>query len=274
VIVAGVDSSRKRVAGKVVEALPSGALIGSLGERNIVDLPAVRDITRDALRAAGMRGFEISVVIPDESSRITFVTVESLSGKAVDRDAFIRWKLKKSVPFDVDTAQMAYQVLGPHEGPDGKGFDVMVALSPRAIVQEYEDLFERLDIHAGNIIPSGIAIMNLHHPAAPGAREEDTLFVKISPDSIATTIFQNSRPRFYRRVTDMPLYDAVYPTMMYYQDKLGGRAFSAATLCGYDRTLNHDTDDLEHRLGVSVRSIGPNSVEDIFKPALGAAGLV
>jgi type IV pilus assembly protein PilM len=272
--VAGVDSSRKKVAGKVVEALPPGALVGSLGDRNLVELSTVRDITKDALRSAGMRGHEISVVIPDESSRITFVTVESLSGKAEDRDAFIRWKLKKSVPFDVDTAQMAYQVLGPHEGPEGKGFDVMVALSPRSIVQEYEELFERLDIHAGYVLPSGIAVMNLHPRTPPGARDEDTLFVKISPDSIATTIFQNDRPRFYRRVTDMPLYDAVYPTMMYYQDKLGGRTLSSAMLCTYDRTPSRDMEDLEHRLGVSVRSIGPNGVEDIFKPALGAAGLV
>jgi type IV pilus assembly protein PilM len=104
----------------------------------------------------------MSVVIPDESSRIAFVTVESLAGKAQDREAFIRWKLKKSVPFDVDTAQLAYQVLGPHEGPEGKGFDVIVALSPRAIVQEYEDLLEKLDIHAGYIVPSGVAVMDLH----------------------------------------------------------------------------------------------------------------
>jgi type IV pilus assembly protein PilM len=274
VIVTGVDSSRKKIVGKVVEALPDGALVGSLAERNLVDVAAIRDITKDALRTAGARGFEISVVIPDESSRITFVTAETLTGKAEDRDAFIRWKLKKSVPFDVDTAQMAYQVLGPHEGPEGKGFEVLVALSPRSIVQEYEDLFERLDLHAGYVVPSGVAVMNLHPGTAPGSRDEDTLFVKIAPDSIATTIFQNQRPRFYRRVTDMPLYDAVYPTMMYYQDKLGGRVLSNATLCGYDRTLDRDMQDLENRLGVSVRSIGPNSVEDIYKPALGAAGLV
>jgi type IV pilus assembly protein PilM len=274
VIVAGVDSSHKKVVGKIAESLPSGAVVGSLAERNLVDVGAVRDITKDAMRRAGARGFEMSVVIPDESSRITFVTVETLAGKAEDREAFIRWKLKKSVPFDVDTAQLAYQILGPHEGPDGKGFDVIVALSPRAIVQEYEDLLEKLDIHAGYIVPSGVAVMNLHPTAAPGSRPEDVLFVKIAPDSIATTIFQSHRPRFYRRVTDMPLYDAVYPTMMYYQDKLGGRALSNATVCGYDRALHREMDELEGKLGVPVRPLGPGTVEDIFKPALGAVGLV
>ena len=274
VVIAGVDSSRKKVAGKIVAPLPSGAIVGSLAEKNIVDVAAVRDLTKDALRQVGHRGFEISVVIPDESSRITFVTVESLAGKTEDRDAFIRWKLKKSVPFDVDTAQMAYQVLGPHEGPDGKGFDVMVALSPRAIVQEYEELLERLDLHAGYIIPSGVAVMNLYPAPTPGLRAEDTLLVKIAPDSVATTIFQNHRPRFYRRVTDMPLYDAVYPTMMYYQDKLGGHNLSNAMLCSYDKTVGREVDELDGKLGLTVRSMGPNNVEDIYKPALGAVGLV
>jgi hypothetical protein len=98
--------------------------------------------------------------------------------------------------------------------------------------------------------------------------------VKIAPDSVATTIFKNHRPRFYRRVTDMPLYDAVYPTMMYYQDKLGGNVLSNALLCGYDKALNREMDELEDKLGLTVRSMGPNNVEDIYKPALGAAGLV
>ena len=128
----------------------------------------VLDITKDAMRRAGVRGFEMSVVIPDDSCRIALVTAESLAGKEEDREAFLRWKLKKSVPFDVDTAQIAYEVLGPHEGTEGKGVDVLVALSPRSIVQEYEELLEKLDIHAGYVIPSTIAAMNLRPSRSGG----------------------------------------------------------------------------------------------------------
>ena len=79
-------------------------------------------------------------------------------------------------------------------GREGKGVDIMVALSPRSIVQEYEELLEKLDIHAGYVIPSTIAAMNLHPASCPaGSRAEDALFVKIAPDSIATTVFQNNR---------------------------------------------------------------------------------
>jgi type IV pilus assembly protein PilM len=257
-----------------VEPLPENAVTGSLSGKNLIDFDTVRDITKDAIRRAGVRGFEMGVVIPDDSSRIALVTAENLSGKAGDREAFIRWKLKKTVPFDVDTAQIAYQILGPREGPDGKGVDIIVALSPRSVVQEYEELLEGLDIHAGYIVPSTVAAMNIGPFGSAGAKPEDVLFVKVAPDSIATIIFQSRRPRFYRRVGEMPLYDAVYPTMMYYQDKLGGKTLSAATICGYDSDLLSEMEELEDRLSVPVRGMEPRSTEDIYKPALGAAGFV
>jgi hypothetical protein len=53
--VAGVDSAHKKVVGKIVESLPSGAIVGSLAERNMVDVAAVRDITKDAIRRAGAK---------------------------------------------------------------------------------------------------------------------------------------------------------------------------------------------------------------------------
>ena len=274
VIIAGVDSSRKRVAGRAVEPLPLDAIRPSLNGKNLADFDTVRDITKDAVRRAGVRGYEMSVVIPDDSSRIGLVTADNLPGKAGDREAFLRWKLKKTVPFDIETAQIAYQVLGPHGGLNEKGVDILVAASPRAIVQEYEDVMERLDIHAGCVVPSTIAAMNLRPEGGTANKPEDVIFVKVAPESIATTVFQNARPRFYRRVAEMPLYDAVYPTMMYYQDKLGGTTLSSATVCGYDADLHRDMEELEDRLDVPVRGMEPRNTEDIYKPALGAVGFV
>jgi type IV pilus assembly protein PilM len=272
IIVAGVDSSRKRIAGSIAASLPGETLAGSLSDRNLLNSEAALDIARNALKEAGAKGFEISVVIPDESSRIAFLTADSLTGSKQDREMFIRWKLKKSVPFDVDAAQIAYQVLGPHMGSEGKGLDIVVALSPRSIVHEYEELLDRLDLHAGYVVPSTLAAMNLY-PATSGAGE-DVLFVKIGPDSITTTVFQSNRPRFYRRVGRIPVYDAVYPTMMYYQDKLAGTTLSSALVCGYDKDPQSEIIELQDKLGVPVRRMEPKSIDDIYKPALGAVDLI
>jgi type IV pilus assembly protein PilM len=259
-----VDSGRRRVSGSIIATLPDETIAGSLSDKNFLNPDAVLEITRDVIQQAGARGFEICVVIPDESSRIAFLSTESPPSKPQEREAFVRWKLKKSVPFDVDSAQVAYKVLGPSSG-DVKGVDILVALSPRSIIVEYETLLERLGFHAGYVVPSTLAVLSLFP-----APVEDVLLVKLAPESITTTVFQNRRPQFFRRVGNIGVYDAVYPTVMYYQDKLGGAAFSSAVVCGYDRDPRPEIEELQEKLGVPVRRMDPKNVDDIYKPALGA----
>ena len=254
IIVAGVNSRRNRIAGKLISQLP---------ERN---LEAARPLVRELLTHAGFKGSEIVVVVPDETARIAFITAEKPSKNAAEQQTFIRWKLKKTIPFDVESAQVAYRILGPHAG--GPGVDMLVALSPRSIVEEYERLFDSMDIHAGMVLPSTLAALNLFNPPAA-----DTLFLKIAADCVTTTIFQNRRVQFYRRVTDASPYDAVYPTLMYYQDKLGGKALEQLFVCGYDSDLPSSLNEIHEKLGLVPQRVEPKNIEDVYKPALGAIHL-
>jgi hypothetical protein len=255
IIIAGVNSRRTQVAQKWMSSLPTGDGIG-----------AMQSFIRDVLNQVEFRGSEIVLVVPDETARIAFVTAESLSKNTEEQESFIRWKLKKTIPFDVDTAQIAFSVLGPHR--NGSGTDLLVALSPRSAVEEYEKTFDAMDIHAGMILPSTLAALNL--VTAPVG---DALFLKIGPDSMTTTIFQNRRVQFYRRVTDVSAYDAVYPTVMYYQDKLGGQRLDHIYVCGYDTDLRYSLDEIQQKLGVTPQRIDPKGIDDIFKPSLGAVHL-
>jgi hypothetical protein len=255
VIVAAVNSQRHRVTEKFGADLP--------GDGN---LETARPIVQQLLSQVGFKGAEIAVVVPDETARIAFLTAEHPSKNSQEQQTFIRWKLKKSVPFDVDTAQVAYRILGPHRS--GTGVDILVALSPRSVVQQYEGLFDSLDIQAGIVLPSTLAALNLLTTTT-----NDTLFVKVAPDCITTTVFQNRRIQFYRRVTDLSLYDAVFPTVLYYQDKLGGQAFERLVVCGYDANMQLSLDEIQEKLGLTPQRMEPKSVEDIYKPALGAVHL-
>ena len=265
VIVAGVSKRRSQVREKMAVQLPAGSVSGSLSGINIHNVEAARSTLKKALSDAAFQDSEITVIVPDDAARIAFLTVEQLSKNPDEQQTFIRWKFKKTVPFDVDSAQVAYRVLGPHNG----GIEMLVSLSPRSVIQEYEDLFDSLDLHAGLVMPSTLAALNvLNAPAG------DVLFLKIAPDCITTTVFQDKRMRFYRRVTDVvSLYDAVYPTVMYYQDKLGGHAFQHLFVCGYDSDIRTLVAEIQEKLRLFAQPLEPRSVEDIFKPALGAVHL-
>jgi type IV pilus assembly protein PilM len=266
VIVAGVDPHRRRIAGKLAADLVPDVLAGSLTDVNIRNRESLHAGLRRALEQANFKGSEIAVVVPDDAARIAFLTAEKQFRDPEEQKAFIRWKLKKTVPFDVDSAQVAFNVLGPHRGV--AGFDMLVALSPRSIVEEYENLFDSLDVHAGMILPSTLAALNLID--APTA---DTLFVKVAPDCITTTVFQQGRLQFFRRVSGISVYDAVYPTVLYYQDKLGGTGLENLTICAYDSDVRSGVLELEHKLGLHAARLEPKSLDDVFKPAFGAVQL-
>jgi type IV pilus assembly protein PilM len=255
IIAAGVNSRRTHITDRAMLELPEKTPIA-----------AVRPQVRSLFDRVGFRGSEIVVVVPDEGARISLLTAENPSKAPEEQQAFIRWKLKKTVPFDVDTAQVAYRLIGPNR--TGPGVDMLVALSPRSTVEEYEKLFDSMDIHAGMVLPSTLAALNLF--AAPMT---DALFVKVAPECMTTTVFQGRRIQFYRRVTDMSLYDAVYPTIMYYQDKLGGKSLEHMVVCGYDLDLRAAIDEIREKLGISAQRLEPKSVDDIYKPALGAVHL-
>ena len=263
IIVAGVDRSRSGIRATAASELPEGVVATSYSEANIRNSELLRSSVTQLLTRAGFSGSEIVVVVPDDTSRIAFLTAEKPSKDPDEQRTFIRWKLKKTIPFDVDSAQIAYRIVGPQSG--GAGVEILVALSPRAIVEEYENLFDALDIHAGMVVPSTLAALNLFR--APGG---DSLVLKVGSDCVTTTVFKDQRIQFYRRVTEASLYDASYPTVMYYQDKLGGTGLQNLFVCGYNSDIRLATIELQAKLGLSPQRIGPTDVTDIFKPALGS----
>jgi type IV pilus assembly protein PilM len=266
VIVAGVNGRRDKVNARLVAELHPGAVTGSLTAANIHNKELARSTVLETLTQARFEGSEVVVILPDDAVRIAFLNVEKLAKDSEEQQTFIRWKLKKAVPFDVETAQIAYQVLGTRR--DGNS-DLLVTLSPRSIVEEYESLFDSMNVHAGLVLPSTLAALNLF-----SATPADSLFLKIAPDCITTTIFQNGRIQFYRRVVDATAYDAVHPTIMYYHDKLGGKALDQVVVCGYDSDIGPAMWELQEKLGIVTKRLGPNAVDDIYKPALGGVHCV
>jgi type IV pilus assembly protein PilM len=267
IIIAGVNHTRTSVQAKFASALPAGTIANSYSEPNIRNRELVRSTVRRLLSESGFTGSEIVVVVPDDTVRIAFLSAENRSKNSEEQETFIRWKLKKTIPFDVDSAQIAYRVLSSRHG--NSAVDLMVVLSPRSVVEEYENLFDDLDIHAGMVIPSTLAVLELLKPPAG-----DSLVLKVSRDCVTTTIFKDGRIQFYRRIADAASpYDAAYPTVMYYQDKLSGTGLRHLFVCGYDQDLRPTMAELQEKMSVAAQRIEPTDVDDIFKPVFGSVHL-
>ena len=263
VIVVETGPDRRSIRSQAVLELPSRALTGDLREADHGDSDSVKEVVRQALDQAAFSGSEIAVVVPDGVARVTILNVEKFPTEPGQQEPFIRWKLKKNMPFDTETAQLTYKKLGQNGS-----VDILVALSPRGVTRQYEDLLKSIGLHAGIVIPSTIAALNLLV-----TEPTDTLFLKASPEAIATCVFMDGQLRFYRRVVSQSLYDAVHPTIMYYEDKLGGSGIRELITCVHDSATGEQAADLAIRLEIPERSLYLAELGDVFKPALGALQL-
>ncbi len=259
VIALGVTPDRRSVASKAAVDLPPGAFLGAVKAANFVDRPAGKRAIEQALGSAGFSGSEIVVVIPDDAVRIALLNVDALPADSAEHARFVRWKLKKVVQFDVESADIAFEKLAKNGS-----VDLLVVLSPHAVTRQYEEMFGSLGLHAGVVTPSTPAALNLVPMSS-----DDTLFVKASSESVTTSVFVGGILRFYRKVGAQPLYDAVYPTMMYYEDKLGGRKMRELITCSYGDGSSQAA-ELGRQLSLPVRELYSSELEGMYKPALGA----
>ncbi len=129
----------------------------------------------------------------------------------------LRWKLKKSVPFEVEETLISYMRQAPREG----GVDVVTALGRLRIVREYEALAENLGLSPGVVLSSSLAAVSLLSDRRP------TMLARIAGQALTTAIVRDGVLCGYR-CTELPvsgtlltpqmLLEEIYPVAAYYQD--------------------------------------------------------
>src|SRR5258706_11192686 len=98
-----------------------------------------------------------ALILPDYCGRVAVLDFNSFPAAVEEQLALVRFRMKKSVPFDVDTAVVAYHAQ-PHAGKGN--IDVVVAVMAREIVTRYEPPFRAAAVQAGDVTTSSLAIPN------------------------------------------------------------------------------------------------------------------
>ncbi len=105
----------------------------------------------------------------------------------------LRWKLKKSVPFEADETVISYMRQAPRED----GVDVVTALARLRIVREYEALAEGAGLYPGVVMSSSLAAITLLDDRQP------TLLARVSGLALTTAIVREGVLCGYR-CTELP----------------------------------------------------------------------
>lgn len=240
--------------GVAVEPLPIGAVMPSTVETNITQPDAVRSALRRVLTRIPARGAPIALLVPDLVVRVFILPFDNLPRNASEALPLLRWRLKKSVPFDVDETVVSWNRQGGHEG----NLEVVTAVARQQIVREYEQIVESLDAYCGVVLGSTLAALPLLEERG------STLLVRLCGKLLTTVVTHGPNLCVYRS-SEMPaaalllepqsMLDEVFPAVAYFQDTWGG-TIDRARLTGFGEREALFGDALAEELKISA---GPMS---------------
>src|SRR5260370_30998699 len=97
------------------------------------------------------------MILPDTVIRVFVQHFEEFPRSAAEAEPMLRWKLKKSVPFEADETVISYM----RQPARGDGVDVVTALARLRIVREYESLVESARLYPRVVLSSSLAAISL-----------------------------------------------------------------------------------------------------------------
>jgi type IV pilus assembly protein PilM len=182
-----------------------------------------------------------ALVIPDYAVRMAILDFEELPSSEEERAALVRFRLRKSVPFPIEEAQVAYSV----QSNVPKRVEVLAVAIAKPILDEYEMLFADAGYRVGIVTPSSIATLPLCATAEPGL----TLVAKAAGSTLSVLLLEQARLRLIRvldlagseidnsgaeaaETEDFSVLALVQQTLAYAEDQLGQQV-KRLLLCGF-----------------------------------------
>lgn len=241
-----------------IEALPPGAVTGALATPNIANPGLVAAAIERAWPAVGGRSRRVGLVVPDSIARVSVVRFETIPARPADLDELVRWQIKKTTPFPLDEAAVAYT---PGQKVDGGG-EFVVTVARRDVLAQYEQACAMAGAHAGVVDLATFNVVNVVL-ASGRAPSGDWLLVHAADSYVSLAVLRDGQLIFYRTrgddTDDGSVADLVHQTAMYYEDRLGGTRFNGVLLAGGATVEGADyvRRELSGRLGLDVVPVDP-----------------
>jgi type IV pilus assembly protein PilM len=225
-----------------------GVLLVSPLHDNIQQPQVLLDHILSLAPANGQRKRRAAVILPDYCARVAVLDFDTFPTDLEEQQALVRFRLKKSVPFEVDTAVVSYV-----EQPRTSKVEVLAAVISSDIVVQYEAPFRAAGFQPGLVTTSSLAALNLLAP------DGITLLVKLSGRVLSVLVLQENAVNLARciemeggRVDDIE--SVLHPTIAYIEDELKGRP-KQIWLAGFGPEMEQMAPRWEKEWGVAVQAV-------------------
>jgi len=147
--------------------------------------------------------------------RVALLDFETLPNTREEAEAVVRFRLKKSLPFEVEKSRVSY-----HAQNTNDGVRVVAAVVLTSVLEDYEAAFRDAGYSPGIVMPSMLAALG----ASDGARP--TLIVKVDARTTSIAIIESDKLLLLRTlentrgvtISGEQLAEEVYPSVVFFQD--------------------------------------------------------
>ena len=209
----GDDGSGLEVS--AAHALAPGSVVPDLIENNIRQREAVRAGIEDALGTVAGRSKDVIAVVPDAAVRVMLVEFDTLPSDEEEALGVVRFRLKKSLPFDVEKAKVSF-----HAQKVNDEVRVVAAVGLTSVIEDYENAFSEAGFTPGIVLPSMLAALGAADAKKP------TLVVKVDAHTTSIAILNEDQLQLFRTlentrgvtISGEQLAEEVYPSVVFFQD--------------------------------------------------------
>jgi type IV pilus assembly protein PilM len=195
--------------------LAPGIVVADLVENNLRQRSTVRAAIESALGSVAGRSRDVIAVVPDAAVRVVLLDFDTLPSDGEEAAGVVRFRLKKSLPFDVEKAKVSYHIQKSKDG-----VRVVAAVAMASVIEDYETAFRDAGFNPGVVLPSMLAALG----AAEGQRP--TLVVKVDARTTSIAILSDDQLQLFRTlenargvtITGEQLAEEVYPSVVFFQD--------------------------------------------------------
>ena len=249
---AGIAGSPTGRPETIFRALDPGVIAVSPVRDNVLRLEALAEQVK---AFAPQRGQEAAarraLILPDYSVRVSVLDFDSFPSEPEEQLSLVRFRLKKSLPFELDSARISYYCHA--NGRTAKSVDVVAAVATLEVVSRYEVPFRSAGFQPGLVTTSTLAALELVRGTGV------YVLAKLSGNVLTLAVVANGALRLLRSIglADGGVTEIVshlYPTFAYAEDQLES-APEKLIVCGFPQFASELREELAGEANLEIEPL-------------------
>jgi type IV pilus assembly protein PilM len=254
---AGIAWARPASPQPAFQPLEPGTISVSPLADNVHLADALADKVRAITGGGSMKRRGAVVILPDYCARVAVLEFDSFPADPKEQLSLVRFRMKKSVPFDVESAAVSYFPQASKTAGT-RGVDVIVVVAALEIIARYEAPFRAAGLHPGFVMTSLIPMAELN------PHNDISVVARLNGKSLTVAVMNGANLKLVRCVelpemTSEEILAVLLPTVAYVEDEMGSPP-SRLLVCGFgkdadwQRELDVPVVEMQSRFGVPTQS--------------------